>query len=1230
MLPFIEHYWLSFSMRQGYLPCPQLSPGLPKSPRRKRRHAASFHSSLPARRRPRQQGGDGGCGWRRRRRTRAATAAHQGGSGRPSAAGASSGKGCGGGHPRQGRRRQQQGPAATAAGASSGGAPSFPASSSPSRRGRARQRLGTEKREDSQCFVNKLYCSISRGIPFAEPVSSLRIDESDVVHGVLQMLQGFSSPLFTWDENSRSFVVAHGKFVSHLSQSSFRCILNQFVHAATCLKLVELFIKEVETLKNGFPTLKAFSNSVLLPSLICHLLFPYLVSVPGACGHNRVRNIALNEEVKTSPSDSKVTATLVGLTNPLSSNFFVSLCSGAEHLMQVVYGAVPSNLFLAELSIPAAEIAVLILDHLYKRLNEISLVQGGEVEEAYHMLLVIFVGSLLPYLRGLYYWLYDGTLDDPYDEMFFYANTAVTIDQAAFWDKSYLLRSWTFRSNSDAPSSDDDHYTVQVLGGRGNVESILRGNHTDLDVVCPVFLKDVARAILSAGKSLKLVQYVHDQLDAISGRDSNCRKNDFKMRESLSSWVLISSSMDHVGGEPECAFSLDSESESVIKDHFSNDSAVKRFSGQGMGVLTLSEIFLVSLVGLLGGSNHISEDLGILYQSFPEISKACRLYIEKQMLEKDTGSALPLSSEKFWYKFFTDTIVQKNCKLYNQKEFYDHCMTKNVRNSSALEKVNGSVILCRQEINHLCLTDEATFSQSFCPENPVTSVCTKFLDERSDFRDELNISRNFHLPSLNDELLREAIFGGCFTGDSVNSSQQSEGMHPRFRGTDYMCGFRFSELDCHCLIEDVMALESLYPFPTILPCVTEDIPLSDLLPFQDDSTLASRILDWIQGANLKTKPLPAVIIQNCLHVYINKQVDWVGNHILLKLMNDWKLMEELRVLRAIYLLGSGDILQQFLLVIFCKLDKAGSWDDDFELNTILQESIRNSADGAILGTPDSLTVSIIKSRAPDNVEYATNPGSTPRKIQNQRIGVNDLDAMEFTYKVSWPLDLIINVEAIKKYNQVMRFLLKIKHAKFVLDKTRRWMWKRRGVMTRDHKHQLLVEQKLLHFVDAFHQYVMDRVFHNAWIELCHNMASAGSLDEVIEVHDAYLLSVQRQCFVAPDKLWALIASRIKSILGLALDFYSVQQTLCTGGAAPAIKARCEMEVDRIEKQFDDCISFLLRILSFKLNVGQFPHLADLVTRINYNHYYMSDKGNLLTTPSFEASKLRKTYLNRND
>ncbi|KAH6785081.1 hypothetical protein C2S51_037536 [Perilla frutescens var. frutescens] len=390
--------------------------------------------------------------------------------------------------------------------------------------------------------------------------------------------------------------------------------------------------------------------------------------------------------------------------------------------------------------------------------------------------------------------------------------------------------------------------------------------------------------------------------------------------------------------------------------------------------------------------------------------------------------------------------------------------------------------------------------------------------------------------------------------------------------------------------------------------------MPEVLPFQNNCTLPSTILSWIQNMEPKTTPLPAVIIQECLVFYIKKQADYVGRTMLSKLLHDWRLLDELGVLRAIYLLGSGDLLQHFLSVIFNKLDKGETLDDDFELNTILQESIRNSSENFLLSTPDSLVVSIAKNLGENEQSNPSSSVSTPRKGGGQSSGMDVLDSLKFTYKVSWPLELIANLEAMKKYNQVMNFLLKVKRAKFVLDKARKWMWKERGTATRKHKRHWVLEHKLLHFVDAFHQYVMDRVYHNAWRDLCEGVAAAGTLDEAIEVHEAYLLSIQRQCFVVPDKLWGLIASRINSILGLALDFYSVQQTISSIGAVSAIKARCEKEVERIEKQFDDCMAFLLRILSVKLNVGQFPHLAALVTRINYNCFYMSDGGILRKAP----------------
>lgn len=993
-------------------------------------------------------------------------------------------------------------------------------------------------------LMDKIYGVFSDGIHFATPVSSLRTNEVDLVRGVLQMLQGLSSSLFYWDESVRSFCVKTGIYVTHLSQKSVHVILNQFIYAATCLKLVEISVTRVETTgRINSPTLRAFSSAV-------------------SAWLKRFRGIALKEEMKITESNVGNTPTLLGLASSLSS-----LCSGGEYLLQIVDGAIPQVCFQFNMSVPAAQVAVHILDYLYEKLDEVCLVQGGEVEE-YQMLLHIFVGSLLPYIEGLDSWLFEGMLDDPYEEMFFYANRAISVDKIEFWEKSYVLRQlqcWKLdtESSSLTPESSRVRETNEKRQN-GLRESISLSSSVKGLQACPLFIKDIAKSIISAGKSLQLIRHV------------SSKSNDNGI---------------------ECLGNF---------NYGSDWSTVHR--GQSIAGLTLSEIFCISLAGLIGHGDHIFRYFWQDDSCESEFIPSLPSYMNDQMTRNGNTETLAvlIHSEKTWFKFLLDTLLQKG--VIDQK---------------SANKVASDVPNMKEEHMGKDIENNLSSQKTFCPENPVISVCDVSLNNNksSNIWNTLNLSRNYYLPPLNDELLRKAVLGA----ESGNISE--------VKGTNYAFGFQFGEsehLRSQC---DTKLLEVLFPFPTILPSFRDELRISEVLPFQKNSTLPSRVLSWIQSVEPRTTPLPVVIMQECLTVYIKKQVDHIGKLILSNLMNDWRLMDELAVLRAIYLLGSGDLLQHFLTVIFNKLDKGENWDDDFELNTLLQESIRNSADGKLLSTPDSLEVLISESHGSTSDEQPSmaNLASTPRKSQPHSFGIDGLDLLKFTYKVSWPLELIANVEAIKKYNQVMAFLLKVKRAKFALDKARRWMWKGRSIATNSHSHKRhwLVEQKLLHFVDAFHQYVMDRVYHSAWRELCEGMAAAGSLDEVIEVHEAYLLSIQRQCFVAPDKLWALIASRINSILGLALEFYSIQQTLSSSGAVSAIKARCEMEVDRIEKQFDDCIVFLLRVLSFKLNVGHFPHLADLVTRINYNYFYMSDSGNLMTAPGSEAG-LGRTFASRID
>lgn len=63
--------------------------------------------------------------------------------------------------------------------------------------------------------------------------------------------------------------------------------------------------------------------------------------------------------------------------------------------------------------------------------------------------------------------------------------------------------------------------------------------------------------------------------------------------------------------------------------------------------------------------------------------------------------------------------------------------------------------------------------------------------------------------------------------------------------------------------------------------------MSELLPFQKNSTLTSRVLSWIQNVEPRTTPLPVVIMQECLTVYIKKQVNSSNEFIELYFLVVW-------------------------------------------------------------------------------------------------------------------------------------------------------------------------------------------------------------------------------------------------------------------------------------------------------------------------------------------------------
>jgi gamma-tubulin complex component 5 len=193
--------------------------------------------------------------------------------------------------------------------------------------------------------------------------------------------------------------------------------------------------------------------------------------------------------------------------------------------------------------------------------------------------------------------------------------------------------------------------------------SICQSGSTLSDTTCPQFFVSMSRAIMSAGKSLQLVHHARDQSFVTS-----------------------------------C----------ISKTSITCDSQYKKTkSARIMGILTLAEVFLISLVGLSHDRDHIFEHL-------------IRYLIDSHSIKTENKEG----NNKVWPDLLGDAIEGRN-------------------RSCSVGSSSNSFLAC----------------------NPAVIVCGEMLEKNKPFWKELNISGSFYLPPLNDNMLRKAVFGGTDLSD---------------------------------------------------------------------------------------------------------------------------------------------------------------------------------------------------------------------------------------------------------------------------------------------------------------------------------------------------------------------------------------------------------------------------------------------------------------------------------
>uniref|UniRef100_A0A452RJA8 Gamma-tubulin complex component n=1 Tax=Ursus americanus TaxID=9643 RepID=A0A452RJA8_URSAM len=327
-------------------------------------------------------------------------------------------------------------------------------------------------------------------------------------------------------------------------------------------------------------------------------------------------------------------------------------------------------------------------------------------------------------------------------------------------------------------------------------------------------------------------------------------------------------------------------------------------------------------------------------------------------------------------------------------------------------------------------------------------------------------------------------------------------------------------------------------------------------------------------------------LRSCLYPHIDKQYLECCGNLMRTLKKDYRLVEYLQAMRNFFLMEGGDTMYDFYTSIFDKIREKETWQNVSFLNVQLQEAVGQRY------PEDSSRLSI----SYENVE------TTKKKLP-----VHILDGLTLSYKIPWPVDIVISLECQKIYNQVFLLLLQIKWAKYSLDvllfgelaSTAGKPQLREGLLReqdttaqfgpqkepiRQQIHRMfLLRVKLMHFVNSLHNYIMTRILHSTGLEFQHQVEEAKDLDQLIKIHYRYLSTIHDRCLLR-EKV-SFVKEAIMKVLNLALMF--------ADGWQAGLGAWQMESIEKMESDFKNCHMFLVTILNKAVCRGSFPHLESL-------------------------------------
>ncbi|XP_011140681.1 gamma-tubulin complex component 5 isoform X2 [Harpegnathos saltator] len=242
------------------------------------------------------------------------------------------------------------------------------------------------------------------------------------------------------------------------------------------------------------------------------------------------------------------------------------------------------------------------------------------------------------------------------------------------------------------------------------------------------------------------------------------------------------------------------------------------------------------------------------------------------------------------------------------------------------------------------------------------------------------------------------------------------------------------------------------------------------------------------------------ILENTLSEILTSQYNRASKLVKDIMINEYKLQTHLKLLRFVYMMEAGHVMNKFCQILFYEIENNQMWANSYFLSCILEEVFSQY-------WPDtSLQWSI-----------------TVHSNINTRQVLEAVNYITLCYTIKWPISIMLTEKILEKYNDIFRFQLKLKWALWTLNNLRFCdLEGSKSPYIRDRLEQFYIRRLeslkfwLLHAIGSIHTYISGQVLQSLGFILEKVLAQADNLDTIISVHNEYLDKVHEHCLLTKE------------------------------------------------------------------------------------------------------------------